>query len=220
MKATDLTVVEWRPLRYLQSLPAVHGMPEQKSPVLFFLHGYDEAAPLEITRALTRHGPLRTGSSRRGLEGFIIIAPQLPRAGDLWHTQADSVRQIALHVQRDLGGDPQRMYLSGFSFGGNGVFDLALDQPRLWSALWAVDPTRVPAFDPKCPIWLSFGEIARRGKQDFIRALDLKPADSASQGHRVYADDGKDHVGSAMQAYADDRVYDWLLSQQLALPQP
>lgn len=220
MKATEFSVVESGPLRYLQRLPAGHGTSEQTWPLLVFLHGYDEAAPLEIDRALTRHGPLRPESSQRAVEEFIIVAPQLPRAGDLWHTQADSVRRIATEVQRELGGDPQRTYLSGFSFGGNGVFDLAVAQQDFWAALWPVDPTRVPGLDPKRPVWLSFGDAARRGKQSFIQALDLKPAESAPQGDRVYLDEGKDHVGSATHAYRDDRIYHWLLSQQLRSQQP
>ena len=142
--------------------------------------------------------------------------PQLPRAGDIWHTHADSVRQIATQVQRELRGDLQRTYLSGFSFGGNGVFDIAVAQPNFWAALWPVDPTRVPRADPQRPIWLSIGEAARRGKQQFIQAVDLEPAASVPQGGRLYLDEGEDHVGSATSVYRDNRIYTWLLSKQLS----
>ena len=215
MTTPGISIVESRPLRYLRSLPAAHGDPQQKWPVLIFLHGYDEAAPLAIDKALTRHGPLRAGSSRRAVEEFIVIAPQLPRPGDLWHIKAEPVRGIALHVQNELGGDPERTYLSGFSFGGNGVFDLGVAHENLWAALWPVDPTRVPGLDPHCPIWLSIGDIARRGKQEFIHALDLKPAESGLQQDRVYLDEQEDHTGSARRAYQDDRIYSWLLSKRL-----
>lgn len=214
MEETELSVVEAAPLRYLQSVPSGRS-PEGAWPVLCFLHGYDEAAPMEIRRALTRHGPLRSASSRRAVREFIIVAPQLPRAGDTWYAHADAVGQIITQVQRAHRGAPQQTYLSGFSFGGNGVFDLAAAQPDFWAALWPVDPTRVPETDPKRPIWLSFGEVARRGKERFIRALDLDPVGTAPEGDRLYLDEGQDHVGSAARAYGDDRIYDWLLSKRL-----
>ncbi len=112
-------------------------------------------------------------------------------------------------------GDARRAYLTGFSFGGNGVFDLALLQPDTWAALWAVDPTRPPANDPCVPVWLSIGEIARSRQRGFITALGLEPATDSGNGARVYLDEGEDHVGSARVAYSDRRIYSWLLSKQL-----
>lgn len=215
MEKPDLRVVESAPLRYLLSVPSGPGLRPGAWPVLCFLHGYDEAFPLEIRRALTRHGPLRPGSAPRAVRDFVVVAPQLPRAGDVWHRYADAVREIVAEVQRAHGGDPRRTYLSGFSFGGNGVFDLAVAQPGTWAALWPVDPTRVPREDPGRPVWLSFGEVARRGKTSFIRALELEPAAAEPGGDRLYLDEGRDHVGSATLAYADERIYAWLLSKHL-----
>lgn len=154
----DITLVATRPLRYLLAAPAAD-VPAAQRPVLCFLHGYDEAAPLDIHQALTRHGPLWPGAVLRVPEEFIVVAPQLPAAGDLWYRYADTVLEIVTEVQALGGGDPARTYLTGFSFGGNGVFDLALAQPGLWAALWPVDPTRPPPRDPLRPVWLS---IARR----------------------------------------------------------
>ena len=203
MDERDIEVVEAAPLRYLLSIPPAPA--EGPRPVLCFLHGYGEAAPMDIRRALTMHGPLRPGDPRTEL---IVVAPQLPRAGDVWHLYADAVRDIVTAVHARHGGDPRRTYLSGFRFGGNGVFDLALAQPDLWAALWAVDPTRVPQRDPVRPVWLSFGEVARRQSPDFVRVLGLR-----AEGDRVGVDEGEDHVGSAARAYRDERIYDWLLSK-------
>jgi predicted peptidase len=197
-------VVADHPLRYLLSVPEQTG----RLPILCFLHGYGEAAPRDIRRALTLHGPLRSTSSARARREFIVVAPQLLIGGDLWGRYADVVRQIVSEVRSEHGGDPRRLYLSGFSFGGNGVFELGAAQPDLWTALWAVDPTRVPAKKLKRPVWLSFGEVSRVRKEAFIESLDLKPA-----GDRVWQDDGLDHVATATAAYADERIYDWLLAK-------
>lgn len=213
MRRRELRRVDTAALPYLLAVPA--GAEDRPLPVLCFLHGYDEGAPAPIDRALTRHGPLRDGAAAAARE-FIVVAPQLPIRGDLWHRHASAVERIVREASDRHGGDPGRTYLTGFSFGGNGVFDLALEQDGVWTALWAVDPTRVPVRDLGRPVWLSFGEVARRGKEAFLRRLRLREASEDPAGDRLYADRGEDHVGSATSAYAEERVYRWLLSRRSA----
>ena len=208
-------VVASHPLRYLLSVPSETARAGTRFPLLCFLHGYGEAAPRDIRRALTLHGPLRSSSSPRARQEFIVVAPQLLIGGDLWNRYADVVRQIVSEVRSEYGGDPRRLYLTGFSFGGNGVFDLGATQSDLWAALWAVDPTRVPAKSLKRPVWLSFGEISRPRKDLSVSALDLYPYGDDPRGDRIWLDEGLDHVGSATSAYGDERVYDWLLGKTL-----
>jgi predicted peptidase len=163
---------------------------------------------MPIERALRRHGPLNARSAGIATRDFIVVAPQLPRGGDIWHRYADEVRAAIDQACAQHAADRARRYLTGFSYGGNGVFDLASAQPDFWAALWAVDPTRVPREAPGPPLWLSAGDAARPQKAAFVRALALGKAD-----RRVWDDTGKDHVGSARVAYADERIYRWLLRQ-------
>ena len=189
-------------LKYLLSVPSTSA----PSPLLCFLHGYGEAAPMAIERALRRHGPLAASAAPLAERQFLIVAPQLPIAGDNWALHGDEVRVLVDDVGAKHAVDAARRYLTGFSYGGNGVFDLALAQPDLWTALWAVDPTRVPRAAPAQPLWLSAGEAARAQRGPFVRALRLRDT-----GEHVWADNGEDHVGSARVAYADERIYRWLL---------
>jgi len=188
-------------MKHILSAPASSG----PWPLLVFLHGYDEGAPTELAAGVTRHGPLRHASAKIAKEQFIVLAPQLPLCGDVWVNYADEVQALALSIPDT---DPSRFYLTGFSFGGNGVFDLALAQPRFWAAAWSVDPTRVPVRDPKLPVWLSIGKLARRQKAEFIRRLMLS---GTAAGERVWCDEGLDHVGAATSAYRDEAIYEWLL---------
>lgn len=204
-------------LPYLLSLPDGNDQKSEVRPLLCFLHGYDEGAPMPIKQALTRHGPWRAGSSSMATSRFVVVAPQMPLRGDLWHEHASAVQEIVQQVQARHGCDLQRTYLTGFSFGGNGVFDLGLQQPQLWRALWPVDPTRAPDQAPAQPVWLSSGQISRRFKERFIERLklDALEADDKTcrvQKDRVYVDRHEDHVGTAKLAYRDDRIYEWLLS--------
>lgn len=202
-------------LPYLVSVPGAAEAGSAAWPILFFLHGYDEGPPTSLREALTRHGPLAPTASAAAREGFILVGPQMPARGDLWYRHADHVLEIVRQVQGLRNGDPERTYLTGFSFGGNGVFDLALVQDGVWAALWPVDPTRIPAADIQRPVWLSSGEISRQGKEAFTRRLRLDALRSGSAGARIYEDDGEDHVGTATLAYQDERIYRWLLAQRL-----
>lgn len=192
-------------MRYLVAAPASGGL----HPLLCFLHGYDEAAPEPMEIALRRHGPLRAGNPAWIVEQFVILAPQLPRPGDDWYRFGAHVGELVEQVRGKYRVDGRRMYLTGFSFGGNGVFDLA-EGAHPWAALWAVDPTRVPSHEIDAPVWVSFGEVARRRKPEFIRALRLREDEP---GDRIYTDTGDDHVGSARKAYMDRAPYEWLLRQ-------
>lgn len=199
-------------MRFLISRPE-GTRPAKGWPVLCFLHGYDEAAPTDIRKALTRHGPLSPSAAAAARERFLIVAPQLPVGGDLWFQQADEVVEIVRTTVNEEGGDSGRVCLTGFSFGGNGVLDLAVQHPESWVALWPVDPTRVTA-DPRLPIWLSVGEIARRRSGVFTRVLGLEPPGD-SPGDRVILDQGDDHVGAARRAWADPRIYEWIESRRV-----
>lgn len=236
VEAADVQViVEEAPLRYILSVPDSPA-DERGNPVLCFLHGSGEAAPMPIERALTLHGPLRPQSAPIATSRFVLVAPQLPVAGDRWHRFAGDVQRIVEAVRRAHSGDAGRTYLGGFSYGGNGVFDLALEQPGRWAALWPVDPTRAPAQDPGIPVWLSIGEAARPRKRQFVQRLGLEEGtaagrdrhdmstvsgeqrSSAAPGDRIWTDDGDDHVGSAARAFGDERIYRWLLSHSLESP--
>lgn len=210
--------VESAALPYLLSLPRGPAPASGAWPLLCFLHGYDEGAPLPIGEALTRHGPLAPTAAPEATAEFVVLAPQLPARGDLWLRYAAVVRELVLQVQALHPADPARAFLTGFSYGGNGVFDLALAQPGLWAALWPVDPTRVPRADPRLPVWLSSGEISRHAAQSFTRRLGLAPPRGAVPGDRIYRDDGQDHVGTARLAYADERIYRWLLARRPPAP--
>jgi len=141
-------------------------------PLICFLHGYDEAAPTPLHTALRRHGPLKEGNPPLVRERFIVLAPQLPHAGDVWQR----------HATRR-----------------------ACTSPASASAA----TTRVPKRDPDRPVWLSVGAAARGQCARFVQVLRLGPD---RDGARVYTDDGDDHVGAARRAYADARIYSWLLA--------
>ena len=220
MDAAELILVEAAPLPYLLSLPGPAQAGSRTWPLLFFLHGHGEGAPSPLRLALTLHGPLSPGGAAGAQQAFILAAPQLPMRGDHWRSYAGEVSEILQELLSLYPVDRDRLYLTGFSFGGNGVFDLALEQPGRWAALWPVDPTRVPAEDPGLPVWLSLGQASRGRAQGYIRRLSLEPAGEGEPGERVYLDEGLNHEHTARKAYRDGRIYRWLLSNKVGNKSP
>lgn len=218
MRQANLQLVITGSLPHLLSLPDNIETSDRQWPLLCFLHGYDEGAPTPIEEGLTRHGPLNPRSAAMAVEEFIVAAPQLPVRGNLWHRFADAILELANQLHAIYRIDADRIFLTGFSFGGNGVFDIANRQRNRWAALWAVDPTHVPNEDPACPVWLSSGEVSRRQGRTFIERLKLERLQNGIPGLRVYDDEGQDHVGTATLAYRDERIYRWLLSHPRSQP--
>lgn len=89
-KSTEILHITSAALPYLLSVPSAAG--QGPWPVLTFLHGLDEAAPCPIREAVTRHGPLNAKNPARIRDEFIVVAPQMPRGGDLWHRFSDTVK--------------------------------------------------------------------------------------------------------------------------------
>ncbi|HMR66531.1 MAG TPA: hypothetical protein PKE64_21160 [Anaerolineae bacterium] len=208
-------------LRYRVFAPAEAQAAESGTswPVLCFLHGHGEhSGLLTIDQAMARHGPLKDDDATRQAfaDRFIVVFSQLPApGGNVWLKYAAEVEELIKSVWHDYGGDPKRTYLTGFSYGGNGVFSLVAVQPGLWAALWPVDPTLNPIPKPPQPIWLCLGDYSRGDEASLQRRgfQELKKAGANTDG--VYVDYGKDHSGTATSAYRDRRIYDWLLTKQL-----
>uniref|UniRef100_A0AC34GSP2 Phospholipase/carboxylesterase/thioesterase domain-containing protein n=1 Tax=Panagrolaimus sp. ES5 TaxID=591445 RepID=A0AC34GSP2_9BILA len=216
---SDIHHVTSEALSYLLSKPRGNA-PAKGFPILVFLHGWQEAAPKPIQEAMIKFGPLDIDNPPHVKEQFIIVAPQMPIKGDYWDRFSDTVKAIAIKVQNEENGDKNRTYLTGFSFGGNGVFEVAVRQLNFWAALWPVDLTRVPENDPQRPIWISVGIFVRMNLSQFVTKLGLLSAKLNFDADRVHDDTYRTHIGAAEEAYKDEKIYRWLLTKSLSIPYP
>ncbi|MDQ4048334.1 MAG: dienelactone hydrolase family protein [Actinomycetota bacterium] len=119
-----------RPLNYLLHLPRAYREGGRRWPVLLYLHGADLLGSGERgLRRLRRQGIPKV-VDRRAEFPFIAVSPQ---------TSTDWVpaRLIALldEIERRYAVDRRRVYATGFSLGGYGVWDLASAQPRRFAAI-------------------------------------------------------------------------------------
>jgi predicted peptidase len=115
---------------YLVFLPAdYHDHDSKRWPVILFLHGIGECGT-DVWRTAI-HGPLNYVKKHPDFP-FILVSPQCP-VGDKWSNEA------VLSVLNDVVGryavDTNRIYLTGLSQGGFGVWNLATTYPQRFAAV-------------------------------------------------------------------------------------
>jgi len=118
--------------------------PGQKLPVMLFLHGSDERG--DDNEAQVRGFEKMIGENPEKFR-FIVVFPQCRRNG-LWagEMQAQAIEALDDFRRRGLG-DPNRLFLAGYSLGGFGVWQTALLYPKKFAALVPVSGRVLPRLD-------------------------------------------------------------------------
>jgi gliding motility-associated-like protein len=118
---------------YLEKLPPDYSTnPTRRYPVLFFLHGSGETgngSPSDLNK-VKAHGPpflIENGHNMcftvNGVEEcFIVISPQLGNQGGWWPSVLNDVFNYVISGPQNYRIDLSRVYLTGLSLGGWGVY--------------------------------------------------------------------------------------------------
>ncbi len=185
------------------------GFEQRNWPVIIYLHGAAQRGePADEMRntAIAKH--LKTQPDFP----FIVVSPQLAATAPRWDPAA--VHALLDEVLPKLPIDAQRLYATGTSMGGAGVWRLAFERPARFAAIAPVatadrlqDACRIRAV----PVWA------------FHNALDenfpaLNDSELVSALNRC---DGKARITLYQKAghdawsetYANGALYDWFLSQ-------
>ena len=124
--------------------------PKQKWPVILFLHGSGERGSDGLDE--TQVGLPNALRSHYERWPFVVVMPQVPYNHHHW-TDPDimAMAMAALNAEvKEFHGDPQRLYLTGMSLGGYGVWEIAKDYPGRFAAIapvcggiyWSYAPDR------------------------------------------------------------------------------
>jgi predicted peptidase len=158
---------------------------------------------------------------------FVVVMPQLTADSeeDYWTREkvVDSLFTLLDEVQANYAVDPHRIYLTGVSLGGNGVWAIGLMHPERFAALVPVmgfygNTGSVWVPDNICdlkkvPVWAFHGAkdhiVPLFAEEDLVNALK---ACGGNVQFTVYPDGDHDISG---QVYNDPALYTWLLSQSL-----
>lgn len=219
------------PRRYVVYLPENWNR-NQRWPVILFLHGSGERGSegmdetqIGLPQALRLH-PERWP--------FVVVMPQVPFGHHHWtDPEMMSIAIDALNAEvREFHGDPDRVYLTGLSLGGYGVWEMARAYPHRFAALvpvcggvfWSYQPDRWRAVHTlpeeyargmgRTPVWMFHGadDPVVNPRQSLLLYQALKAAggdvrfwEYAGIKHNVWD-----------RAYAEPQLPRWLLAQRLS----
>jgi predicted esterase len=216
---------------YLEYLPKDYNSNSNRYPVVIFLHGRGEKGPNSTNpETLEKGAPLLTKLGppyhvKKGTQfPFILISPQLKTGYGDW--PGWYIREVVEHVKRTLRVDDKRIYLTGLSLGGGGVWTAAEDNPDLFAAIAPVCGSRN---SPKkaeqiakshLPVWAFHGDkdnvVPLSRSVNMINAINEHRPDPRAKmsiyrgvrhdaWYRAYMPDHSAH---------SPNVYEWMLSHR------
>jgi predicted peptidase len=205
----------------------------ERLPVILFLHGAGERGDDGERQGAVGIGEVLRATPER--VPAIVVLPQAPLDGRWIGAPAQAALAALDRTLEELHGDPDRVYLTGLSMGGYGVWHLALAEPRRFAALVPVCGGLLPqkttssvrlsplldgAEDPYAataerlrhlPIWVFHGAddpiVPVSESRRLVEELRKVGADVRST---EYPDVGH---GSWEPAYAEAGLWTWLFAQ-------
>lgn len=187
-------------LHYLLSLPKGHDK-TKKWPVVVFMHGIGEVnAQGNMLNALTKHSLPRMVEDPMFNYPFVVISPQINNDG--WVNHAAEIGAALDRVETEFGGDKNREYLTGLSYGGAGTLAVGIALAERIAALMPVTPGgSVANWDMRSkiankPIWFFLGVKDNEYTANMTRSTELEAsgAEAFFKYTYAFADEYKDVV--------------------------
>ena len=196
--------------RYQVYVPADHSR-ATSWPVIVDLHGNGAQG----TDALlpTARGLADQIRQNRARFPAVVVFPQAA-VGKRWF-DAEMEDLVIAELDRtmsEFGGDPARVYLTGFSMGGTGVYRIAYRWPTRFAALVAVAGRAAKIAQVPIRLFHGGGDETVPVEQSRRLAAALKAAGAKSLHYDEYA--RADHVGASVKAYGDEGLFTWLFAQR------
>ena len=209
-------VVNTVELRYLLYLPEEYSKPQQKWPLLLFLHGVGERGT--DVEMVAKNGPPKLVKAGKQFP-FVIVSPQCPPQ-DGWSSPVQTAALNALldDVMARYRVDKDRIYITGLSMGGFGTWRLALEYPTKFAAIAPVcgggDPTKARLLK-NLPVWVFHGAkdptVPISNSSDMVNALK-KCGNEAK--FTVYPEAKHD---AWTETYNNPELYEWFLQHKRIL---
>ena len=209
MSAHRVIVERDQPMNYLLYRPEKTGEP---LPLVVFLHGGGESGDnIELVKT---HGPPKLIEAGKEFP-FYLFAPQNPYKRGLWDDRM--VNYMVDELIDSLNIDTKRIYLTGLSRGGNGIWRMAINNPGKYAAMISICAAAIPMFYlnrvANLPVWFFHGEQDTViPVQQTITAYGKMKIVNEKTRITLYPDAGHD---SWTKTFENPSIYDWLLSQHL-----
>ena len=200
-------------LRYrLMTPPDVR--PGRKYPLVVFLHGSGQRGRDNQAQLRGLPGRMADAKLRERFPCF-LVAPQCP-AGSDWVRRADTLEALIESLLKAQPIDRRRIYLTGFSMGGFGTWELAVRRPELFAAVAPIcgggDSGRASKL-VGVPVWAVHGDaddvVPVEQSRRMIEAI------RAAGGSPRYSElPGVGHNGSTFAYFNPGEVVPWLFRQR------
>ena len=200
--------------------------PEKQWPVILFLHGSGERGADGKRQA--RVGLGKAIRAREKSFPCIVVFPQVedfdgPIRKAWWATSPNGKRALEIldEVEKRYRTDKDRVYLTGFSMGGFGTWNLAFSDSERWAAIAPICGGGDPTWAAKMvglPIW-AFHGLADRvvPVNESYQMVQSLRADGGNPMFTTFPGVGHNSWDSA---YAIDSLYTWLLRHRRGEPVP
>ncbi|MCC7353384.1 MAG: prolyl oligopeptidase family serine peptidase [Anaerolineae bacterium] len=196
-------------LGYLVFLPQGYGAnPQQKWPLLLYLHGMGERGTNPATMIL--HG-LREYVEQTDDFPFVLVAPQCP-PDSWWEDEIEALDALLDELLAKYALDAERVYLTGISMGGYGTWRFVLRHPERFAAIAPVCGGGIPALTgvfKEVPVWAFHGakdtSVPLSASESMVSALQARGGDARLS---VFPD-GDHHLWN--EAYKNPELYAWFL---------
>ena len=151
-------------------------------------------------------------------EAELPFGPEGPPDG--WPEREKDLLIILDLVKKKYRSDPDRVYLTGLSYGGYGTWHMASKYPGLFAAIapvvgWGHPKQMPPIAKRQMPLWVFAGgrDTAVRTKHFFAGLNELERLGHDSVRFTIHEDRGHDVW---KRIYGGQDLYDWLLSYSLS----
>ncbi|MBT1703702.1 PKD domain-containing protein [Chryseosolibacter indicus] len=154
---------------YLEYVPKGYNSNKNKYPVLISLHGISERGTTSKDANAIKSSVQKVANVgmakyiKQGAQySFIVISPQLKSSYGTW--PASYVMDVVNHVKKTLRIDESRIYITGLSLGGFGVWTTISAHPDVFAAAIPVcsggnSPSKACGIaSEKLPIWAFHGD--------------------------------------------------------------
>lgn len=199
-------------LDYVLYTPDAYKDSKEDFPLIVFLHGAGERGT-DLSK-VSVHGPLQYIKEGNKIDA-VILAPQCPE-GVYW--QPHEVAALVKKVIKENRIDENRVYLTGLSMGGYGVWATGGEYPELFAAMAPVCGAiyrpiyRNISHIQEMPIWVFHGAlddvVSPANSNEMVKTLKAAGSDVK---YTVYP--FANH-NSWTETYNNPELYEWMLAQK------
>jgi predicted peptidase len=201
--------------------------PGEKYPLVLFFHGAGECGTDNDKQLVHGMNDFASDEIMAKYPAF-VVAPQCPE-GEQWvdtpwtadsHTMKEKPTEalrlsleLVEKLAKELPVDTNRLYITGLSMGGFGVWDAIQRHPDRFAAAVPICSGGDPAFAEKIkhvPVWAFHGDSDTTVK--LKRSREMIDALTKAGGNPKYTEYAKTGHDSWTKTYADPKMYEWLFA--------